>query len=109
MHSLIIMSDPGGSNPGGLSRSFRGRTRRVPINRPRGYEGAASRVRLSQSSTRIAPGLVGQYHYHRPLFNLILHSLIFPLLGQLHTALPSSSGSLRGRRVPLCTHPSVPA
>ena len=57
--------------------------------RPRGYEGSAGRVRPSQSSIRIAPGLVGRYHYHRPLFHLNLHSLVFPLLGQLHTALPS--------------------
>ena len=40
------------------------------------------------SSIRIAPGLVGQYHYHRP-FYLNLHCLVIPPRGQLHTAEPS--------------------
>ena len=40
------------------------------------------------SSIRSTPGLVGQYHYHRPL-HLNLHRLVIPPRGQLHTAEPS--------------------
>ena len=41
------MSEPGGSNPAGLSRSFRGRTRRVPSPEPQGR--GASRAAMIRS------------------------------------------------------------
>ena len=89
MHAQQHMSEPGGSNPGGLSRSFRDGTRRVPSPEPQGRGASRALIFRSVGTDLRRPGtainiLDSQYPEPggtapRPqVLSLNLHRLISP-------------------------------
>ena len=125
VHMRIHVSEPGGSNPGGLSRSFRDGTRSVP-NRCRSPGGVGSRIDvylpswlrgLRQPSTAIhvlnshSPGPGGTVPDLRPMIHLILHCLFSPCWGSYtrlcrQHAVPQGAAHL-SLGVPLGAHLSL--